>query len=94
MHVLLIITILLGLEDEGMYSQSSKSNNDVNIWTEINSSDKQNIIIDTNPVTKTRHFLAGSLNILIERLTSPFNNSIFNEFSADNNEGFTRAFLA
>jgi son of sevenless-like protein len=76
-----------GLEDEGMYGSSNKLSKDINIWTETNSA-KQNMIVESDPITKSQHFIAGTLNLLVERLTFTAPNR-----SEHDNENFVKAFL-
>lgn len=71
-----------------MYGNSNKQSKDTNIWIETNS-DKQHMVVETDPITKSQHFIAGSLNLLIERLT--LNASDKKEYA---NETFVKAFLA
>ncbi|KAL0488773.1 Ras guanine nucleotide exchange factor A, partial [Acrasis kona] len=74
-----------GLEEEGMFGQSNKLLGDVNIYTELMSGE-QNSIIQTDPVKKKEHFIAGSLNVIVDRLTSSVN-LILQQNNANTNSG-------
>ncbi|KAL9652487.1 hypothetical protein ABK040_000059 [Willaertia magna] len=60
----------LGIDNDGFVSK--KKDDDTNFWKEP---ERQNEIVEVDPVSKYEHFQAGSLNRIIERLTLPANGS-------------------
>nr|CAG4708104.1 unnamed protein product [Naegleria fowleri] len=62
-----LLSLEFGINNDE-FGSSRKRDEDVNIWKEP---ERQNEIVDYDPVNKSEHFQAGSLNKVIERLTMP-----------------------
>ncbi|KAG2374715.1 hypothetical protein C9374_010459 [Naegleria lovaniensis] len=62
-----LLSLEFGINNDE-FGSSRKRDEDVNIWKEP---ERQNEIVDFDPVNKSEHFQAGSLNKVIERLTMP-----------------------